>query len=201
MRPVDLLPAMPDDSVILHELGHLLVGLELGVEEGGIEFVTYACDEIARARYLGGQYVQAWQVAVRAFAGMYFQARLTQVLSPGFQSALLNGSLLAPIPGDIDARMDAEGCIGDWQGACGMAAQLSASPRKHQRLLRDALEETVAITEDRNLLPLANALLPRVKAWLTTDIPELLPGDLVIYSIGEPRQRWRDHTFQWAAPA
>jgi len=52
------------------------------------------------------------------------------------------------------------------------------------------------ITEGRNLLPLATELLPRVKAWLTTDDPDFFAGLCIIYSIGEPRLRWREQVLQ-----
>jgi len=49
MTPAQRLAAFLADPTIVHELGHLLIGLEVGIAEGGIEFFEVIGDEIAGA--------------------------------------------------------------------------------------------------------------------------------------------------------
>lgn len=72
MSPADRLSDFPADSTIVHELGHVLVGLEIGAQEQGIEFPMVVYDELARA-WWGEGHATPWQRMVRGLAGMYIR--------------------------------------------------------------------------------------------------------------------------------
>lgn len=51
MTPRDRFEHDVSDDVIIHELGHAVVGHVLGIKEGGIELCDPASGEVARAHF------------------------------------------------------------------------------------------------------------------------------------------------------
>jgi hypothetical protein len=114
MTPADRLAQFPPDAAIIHELGHTLIGLEVGVQEDSIEFPMKVVDEVARAWCKEG-FASAGQMIERGLAGMYFQSLLTpDSLDAGFVASVLDGSVFhVACLGDLAALMASQGCKGD----------------------------------------------------------------------------------------
>lgn len=192
MNPADRLPAFPSDATIVHELGHVLVGFEIGAEEQGIEFTTVVQNELARAWWTEG-HATAWQRMIRGLAGMYFQALLEpQSLEADFVTDLLDGGLLdCEAPSMLDACMCEQGFHGDWERVKHAAADLEAMPATWMPNIRLAAEEMRSLVATRSLDQLAVSMKDMIKIWLSTEHEDAPFWAFVLYPPELLNQRWR----------
>jgi len=192
MNPADRLPAVPSDATIVHELGHVLVGFEIGADEQGIEFPTIVHDELARAWWAEG-HATAWQRMTRGLAGMYFQALLEpQSLDVGFVADLLDGSLLdCEAPPMLDACMCEQGFHGDWERVKHAAADLDVMPATWMPNLRLAAEEMRSLVAARSLDQLAATMKEVIKTWLFTENEDAPFWAMILYPPKQLNQQWR----------
>jgi hypothetical protein len=189
MTPLQRIKA-PTKEVIVHELGHLLVGLEIGLIESGIEFTENDPHEVARAHYSKRNSVPE-QVAIRSLAGMYSQAVcLPSSLEDELNELLLkchlfkDSSVLA-IDSPVAGMMSRHGFIGDWKCLILQAKEFSDAESPQLDGLRTAHEKLVELFGARNIQAAITALLNDVADWLETDDEELDYGGWVFY----PRAR------------
>ena len=117
--PAQRLGRVPPDSVLVHELGHMLVGIELGVRGASVEFLVNNSIDQARAWYsqmgLGPE-----TIAARGIAGAVAQVkRCPDTIREPLRERLAVGTLFdSPSclkkSGTIDKLMVSHGFNGDW---------------------------------------------------------------------------------------
>jgi hypothetical protein len=188
MTPSERLKSNPSDEVITHEIGHLVIGLELGLHEGGIEFIESHPSEIARAHF-NRQGAKPIQIIIRGLAGMYCQALCfpesiindlfrTQILQHGL---FLEPSVLAT-NSPVAIVIIKNGFIGDWERILYEAASNTSNAQETLKLLHKAHCKLISISKTVHLASIALQLLEDVKKWMKTDNEDMLYAPAIFYS-------------------
>jgi hypothetical protein len=198
MTPNERLGSTPLDETIVHETGHLVFGLVLGITEHGIEFVEGNADEIARARFsLKGTTPR--QLIIRSLAGMYCQA----VICPGSMTKDLSQRITqcelfteaGIFGGDSKGAqlMEENGFRGDWERICNQAQSFRD---KAEAVLNSqkAHEETVSLFRELALQPVISAIVEDLKLWLNSDDEEVRMWLTIIYPISRARGIYEEHS-------
>ena len=196
MRPLDRLSVAPDSAVLAHEAGHLVIGLELALHEGGIEFLMTPGTEVARAHYNGTGATNRKRI-VRAFAGMYVQAILEpNSISDKLRASILNISLVEDYGDDVARRcipadIVTHGFQGDWIDSM-LLAEI-ADKQSPSRVARNCLVRLRRIVNSGGLVPIASLVAKNAQTWLATDDPDVSFSHTLIY----PVQRAREIFASW----
>lgn len=196
MTPLERLNSAPSYPVLIHEVGHLLVGLDLNLSEGGIEFVLNPCDEFARAHYNSTGATHQSRI-MRALAGMYFQA----LMAPGsileksekLCFSILNASLFQEYfyeikHGQVPADVLTNRFKGDWNCAISVASAQSQHNSDKLLILESSLMQLRQMVDAHSLKTVAEALVADVQYWLTTDDVDVAYAPLIIYPINRARR-------------
>jgi len=187
VTPAERLRYAPQDWVIVHELGHLIVGLDLRLTEGGIEFTENCSSDVARAHYNRND-ANPTQVIVRGLAGMYCQALCfpESIVGDSLRIQLLEGKLFAKPSTVVDDApiwgiMRRNGFVGDWQCVLHEAKIATDNPQNAIRCLQEAHNTLKSIAKKINLRGAAFKLLEDVKDWLNTQNDDVLYAPVLIY--------------------
>ena len=119
MTPREKYQHRVSDDVIVHELGHAIIGNEVGIMERGIELRDPSTGEIARAHY-STKGVDKRLLIIRGLAGMYVQARIAPVCLPfDLCGQILTGTLFSKhltniMAATVPPSVTNAGFQGDW---------------------------------------------------------------------------------------
>jgi hypothetical protein len=175
----------PSSEVIIHELGHLLVGCELGLTEGGIEFTENNPYQVAKAHYT--QYCTISQIVVRSIAGMYAQATcVPDSVEDDLRERILTCTLfddasVLSYDSTMADTMVRHGFIEDWQILIAQAKASTDLETEQLLLLRTAHEQLIELFSSRDLQHSLSVLKDDVAEWLRTEDDELADSPRVFY--------------------
>ena len=193
MTPSERLKGSPPDEVIVHELGHLVIGVELGLPEGGIEFTENHPSEVARAYYNRSD-VTPIQIIIRGLAGMYCQALCfpKSIIDDSLRAQILKHGLfleLSALAGNspIAKAIRRNGFIGDWRCILHEATSNASNSKETLRLLHKAHGNLISIAKKVNLPRVVLRLLADVKDWMNTDNEDMPYAPAIIYSVNRAR--------------
>jgi len=164
---------VPDD-VIVHEVGHAVIGIEIGIEDGGIELCDPQTGEIARSHY-SNRNATPRMLIVRAIAGAYAQADLAREQLPEeLCRQILDGGIFSD---NIESIREREvpiavceaGFTGDWANAVLAAEKLCETPDAVLLELASAHAELRALYEKRDVRAKILAIKADFLEWLDAD--------------------------------
>jgi hypothetical protein len=170
MTPAEWLGKLPSKEVLVHEVGHTLAGLALGIQEHGIEFLRVASGDEARSHYSNLRLSSKVQLT-RMLAGMYSQARLCpETIEQPLLDRLLNFKLFT-IPTDLDENgplwpvMCKHGFAGDWILFLDLVAKTHV-PSQRLRAARAAHRKVASVFAERNFAQRVPRVLQDISIWL-----------------------------------
>lgn len=173
MTPLDRLGTMPAFYVLVHEAGHVLFGLTLGIVEGSIQFVEGPTDEVAKSHF-STRGVNPMNLLVRSLAGMVCQAALspesvTDDLRPLITTCGLFSTNEVFADTDMASLMRLNGFIGDWDRICAQSSQAFGEGPERIRACQQSHEQTVAMADDRQLQLVLREIVDDICVWARTD--------------------------------
>ena len=192
MTPLQKLGSMPDEELIVHEAGHWVVGLALGIEEAGITFFPPGSNLRTVANY-SAAHVSANKKMIRALAGMYTQATCAGVstIPNDLRERITKGNLFRKgesidVHGPMSIMMNSLGLAGDWHDLVALPRQ--RSPDKARVLLQSVHRRLINLFEANCLVKAVDRIVSDVNLWLGTEDEDVSYAPLLIYGIGRARK-------------
>lgn len=166
-------------DILIHELGHTVVGHELGILEGGIQLCDPATGELARAHFSIKGTTRKARIA-RGLGGAYAQAKIRpNDLPEGLPEQILDGSVFSSHADHIEAGTVPEivayaGFSGDWQSVIRVAHETAQNVSEIVEELESAHRCLAVIFQDRQLEKKILRAMTDFETWLDQhddDIP------------------------------
>jgi hypothetical protein len=182
MTPVEWLGATPDNKILVHEVGHIITGLSLGIQENEIEFLKPGQGEMARAHYSRRNLAGDLELP-RVLGGMYSQARLCpSTVDDALRKSITELSLFAD-PASVEDTtimmtvMEKHGFQGDWWDFFSVL-KIGFKVKKRHRAAITAHARIAAVFEENHFADLIPRCTQELLEWLNT------PDENLPYSIG-----------------
>ena len=189
MKPLERLNNVyPEELVLVHEAGHVVVGHARNLREGGIEFLVNNPYEVARAHWqqLG---VSTDDKVIRALAGIYIQAQLLpESVDANLRSHLNSDGVTTSNLPTFSALMTENRCAGDWHMINMALDGENLSEGNRALALNRCLSELRRVVSEKSLINTAQLVADDIKRWLDTEDEDIPYATLIIY----PMTRSRD---------
>jgi hypothetical protein len=192
MTPTKRLGRVPAKKVLVHEAGHLVIGLAFGIPEGGIRFIEGRSNEIARAEY-NSNGLASRILIIRDLAGMYSQAIISPTsITENLRNRIVDCGLFAKgdfkQESDITKQMIENGFEGDWELLRTHASNATNSDSEALSYSRDACEELVRTFAGKKLDSIVIGMVEDIVEWFHEDDEDVAIAPWLYYSIGRARR-------------
>ena len=174
------------EDLIVHEIGHAVVGYELGIAEGGIELRHPSTGELARARYSRISATPR-SIMIRGLAGSFVQANIaSDHLDAHLRDHILRGTLFAGYKEHLTNRtvpsaVIAAGFYGDWERVILTAEEFCSNIDDILCELDAAYTKLLAIYNNGSVKDKVMEMRQDFIQWLDEDNPTIAVAPMLIY--------------------
>jgi hypothetical protein len=177
MTPSEWLVEAPSNEILIHEIGHTLTGLALGINEQGIELLKPGKGEAARSWYNRLKLPLHLELP-RVLSGMYCQAKLCpSALDANLSRNLVELELftepsIVRDDGPLLPIMAKCGLHGDWALLTGLLAG-KTDPAQRLKVARSAHKKVAYLFEKHRFAEAIPSVIHDISQWLCTPDEDL----------------------------
>ena len=185
MTPAVWLGGVPEYRTLVHEIGHIVTGLAVGVREHQIEFLKPGLGEVARAGYSRLD-LQPRAELPRILGGMYCQARVCpSTIEDGLLRNLLDLTLFAEpasvrSPASALPVMERHGFQGDWRDFFSVLTHAFTAERR-QGAAKAAHANAASVFAERDFAHIIPACIKELLNWFGTPDENLPYSEHLFY--------------------
>lgn len=188
MKPLERLKNIyPEDLVLIHEAGHVVLGHARNLIEGGIEFLIDDPYEVARAHWQEtGATVD--DKVVRSLAGIFIQALvIPKSVDENLRNHLFREGVTSATIASCAEFLIKNRCAGDWHKITEAFDGENLSESERVVVLNRCLDELRRVVKEKSLVKTAVLTANDIKVWLNTEDAEIQYAPMIFYSVTRSR--------------